>query len=155
MVVLFSINTTAQLEESANENPALNASDCPREVPLNLFNIGNSIGEGSAAYDDIGETHHEAVWSTGFDRGDEVYTLNERFEDLDSARFYENNNDRDDYINLAIEGDEMEDFVAQAIDLVGAASATPSGKVGMVTVFLGNNDVCRDDVGKNDRPDSF
>jgi len=29
-------------------------TDCPLPAPLNLFNIGNSIGEGEAAYDDIG-----------------------------------------------------------------------------------------------------
>ncbi len=138
----------AQFEEPLNQSTATSVSSCPKQVPLNLFNIGNSIGEGSAAYNDIGETHHEAVWSTGYDRNDDVYSLNERFEDLDPTRFYENNDDRDNLINLAIEGDEMEDFVAQAIDLVGAASATPSGKVGMLTVFLGNNDVCKDEVGE-------
>jgi lysophospholipase L1-like esterase len=122
-------------------------TDCPLRVPLNLFNIGNSIGEGVAAYDDIGAIHHEAVWSTGYDSGDSVYTLNERFEDVDPTGYYENDATRDAIFNHAVEGDEMEDFIAQAIAVVAAADDTPSRTVGMVTVFLGNNDVCTDEVG--------
>lgn len=122
-------------------------TDCPVMAPLNLFNIGNSIGEGVAAYDDIGAIHREAVWSTGFDPDDIVYTLNERFEDVDPTGYYENKDTRDDIFNHAVEGDEMEDFKAQAIAVVADADETPSGTVGMVAVFLGNNDVCTDEVG--------
>ncbi|MCP4262629.1 MAG: hypothetical protein GY774_34765 [Planctomycetes bacterium] len=116
-------------------------------VPLNLFNIGNSIGEAVAAHDDIGGIHHETVWSTGYDPGDSVYTLNERFEDVNPTGYYENNAARDSIFNHAVEGDEMQDFVAQANEVVAAASATPSETVGMVAVFLGNNDVCTDELG--------
>lgn len=122
-------------------------TDCPVKVPLNLFNIGNSMGEGVSAYDDIGAIHHETVWSTGFDSGDSVFTLNERFEDADPTGYYENNADRDDIFNHAVQGDEMEDFKRQAEAVVGVAGATPSGTAGMIAVFLGNNDVCKDEVG--------
>lgn len=124
-------------------------TDCPIQplTPLNLFNIGDSIGEGIAAYDDIGGFHHETVWSTGYDPADIVDTLNERFEATDPAGYDENDADRDNIFNQAEEGDEMEGFQAQANAVVAATGATPSGKVGMVTVFLGNNDVCTDAVG--------
>jgi hypothetical protein len=122
-------------------------TDCSVKVPLNLFNIGNSIGEGVSAYDDIGAIHHEAVWSTGFDPNDMVNTLNERFENADPAGYYENNATRDAMFNQAVEGDKMEDFKNQAIAVLAAAGAAPSGTAGMVAVFLGNNDVCKDEVG--------
>ena len=41
----------------------------------------------------------------------------------------------------------MEDFKTQAIAVVADAGETPSRTVGMVAVFLGNNDVCTDEVG--------
>ena len=49
-------------------------------APGNLFNIGDSIGEGEAADGTIGEPHHETVWSTGYKGGDGVSAFNERFE---------------------------------------------------------------------------
>jgi hypothetical protein len=122
-------------------------TDCPVKAPLNLFNIGNSIGEGIAADGSIGSVHHETVWSTGFDSGDSVFTINERFEDVDPTGYYENNADRDEIFNKAVEGDEMEDFEAQAVKVVQEAGEPPSATVGMVAVFLGNNDVCTDEVG--------
>jgi hypothetical protein len=124
-------------------------------LPSNLFNIGNSIGEGVAAHDDIGAIHHETVWSTGYNPNDSVYSLNERFENKNPTGFYENNIARDEIFNRSVEGDEMEDFVAQANELVASASATPSGKAGIITVFLGNNDVCTDKVGTMTDPVLF
>jgi hypothetical protein len=125
--------------------------DCPLPpaTPLNLFNIGNSIGEAISAYEDIGAAHHETVWSTGYDPADIVYSINERFEFIDTAGFDENNDQReiDVIFNQAIEGDEMEDFATQAAAVVSNAGETFSGTVGMITVFLGNNDVCTDSVG--------
>jgi hypothetical protein len=121
--------------------------DCPVKAPLNLFNIGNSIGEGIAADGSIGSVHHETVWSTGFDSGDSVFTLNERFENVDPMGYYENNADRDEIFNKAVEGDEIEDFKDQAVKVVQEAGVPPSATVGMVAVFLGNNDVCTDEVG--------
>jgi lysophospholipase L1-like esterase len=132
-------------------------TDCPIQplTPLNLFNIGNSIGEGSAADGVIGSINHETVWSTGYDPEDIVFTLNERFQYIDPIGYYENDATRDSIFNRADEGDEMGDFVAQANEVVAAAAATPSGKVGMVTVFLGNNDVCTDEVGTMTNPGLF
>ena len=123
-------------------------SDCPEKprTPLNLFNIGNSIGEGIAAYGDINASHHETVWSTGFDPTDVVYTLNERFQDIDPQGYYANTASRDQTFNQAASGDEVGDFVDQANAIIAAANATPTGTVDMVTVFLGNNDVCTDRV---------
>lgn len=124
-------------------------------IPSNLFNIGNSIGEGVAALDDIGGIHHETVWSTGYKSNDFVYTLNERFEDANPTDFYENNAARDDLFNHAVEGDEMEDFVVQANEVVTSAGDTPSREAGIITVFLGNNDVCTDQVGTMTDPALF
>ena len=126
-------------------------TDCPVKSPLNLFNIGNSIGEGIAANGIIGSKHHETVWSTGYNRNDTVYTLNERFEDVDPLGYYENIADRDVIFNKAVEGDEMEDFEVQAGKVVEETGEKPpeeppSATVGMVAVFLGNNDVCTDEV---------
>jgi len=122
--------------------------DCAFHAPLNLFSIGDSIGEGITAYGDPDlAAHHETVWSTGYDSGDTVYSLNERFADTDPTGFYANTEPRDGIFNHAVEGDEMLNFYDQAMAVVGAASAAPSGTVGMITVLLGNNDVCTDTVG--------
>jgi len=111
-------------------------------TPGNQFNIGDSIGEGEAAYGVIGEPYHEVVWSTGYDGGDDVNSLNERFEKSAADDYYENNSDRDGIFNLADSGAVMADFVSQAQGVVAAATLMPSGEAGMVTVFLGSNDVC-------------
>jgi len=112
-------------------------------IPLNQFNIGDSIGEGEAADGTIGEAHHETVWSTGYNGSDTVFSLNERFENTDALRYYENNGARDLDFNQAISGAVMADFAAQATEIVvKASSSTPSGTTGMVTILLGNNDVC-------------
>lgn len=111
-------------------------------APLNQFNIGDSIGEGEAADGTIGESHHETVWSTGYDAGDTVYSLNERFEATDPEGYYENNADRDSTFNVAVSGATMADFVTQANEVVNKAANTPSGKAGMITILLGSNDVC-------------
>ena len=112
-------------------------------VPLNQFNIGDSIGEGEAADGTIGEAHHETVWSTGYNTSDTVYSLNERFENSDALSYYENNDARDPDLNHAISGAVMADFAVQATEIVAtASSSTPSGTAGMVTILLGNNDVC-------------
>lgn len=58
-----------------------------KQVPLNLFNIGDSIGEGEAAYNDIGQFHHELVWSTGYDSSDQIESFNERFEQIFDIQF--------------------------------------------------------------------
>ena len=44
--------------------------------------------------------------------------------------------------NRATSGDKMTHFSRQAQEVVAAASNTPSGEVGMVTILLGNNNVC-------------
>lgn len=111
-------------------------------VPGNQFNIGDSIGEGEAANGAIGQPHHQTVWSTGYDDGDNVNSFNERFEAVAAAGYFENNTSRDALFNHAVSGAEMVDFVAQAQGVVAAAGQTPSGNADMVAVFLGNNDVC-------------
>lgn len=116
--------------------------DCPLPPPANLFNIGNSIGEAEAADNVIDSSNHDAVWSTGYEPTDIIYSLNERFEDIDPAGYYENNASRDPIFNHALSGSVMHDFVTQANEVVAAAGTTPSGTGGMVTILLGNNDVC-------------
>ena len=121
-------------------------TDCPKPVPpppFNQFNVGDSIGVGEAADETIGEAHPEVVWSTGYEPSDVVNSLNERFEAADTwGRYDENSAARNSIYNHAVSGAVMADFVTQANGIVAAASTTPSGKAGMVTIFLGSNDVC-------------
>ena len=114
----------------------------PPAVPGNQFNIGDSIGEGEAAQGDIGNPHHETVWSTGYDGSDSVNSLNERFEAAAPVDYYENTAGRDAVFNHALSGAVMADFAAQAQAVVTATAQTPAAEAGMVTVLLGNNDVC-------------
>lgn len=119
-------------------------ANCPPlpAAPLNQFTIGDSIGEGEAADDTIGEIHHEAVWSTGYAAGI-VNSLNERFEAGEPVGYFENNADRDAVFNQADSGAEMADFAAQANAVAAAAAGDPDvDAAGMVSVLLGNNDVC-------------
>jgi len=112
-------------------------------APLNQFTIGDSIGEGEAADGTIGELHHEAVWSTGFAPSDIVYSLNERFEDNEPVGYSENNAATDSIFNQAVSGAIMADFQVQANAVVAASADTPSESAGMISVLLGNNDVCK------------
>ena len=114
--------------------------------PVNQFNIGDSIGEGEAADGTIGEAHHETVWSTGYDNGDSVNSLNERLETLSSADYYQNTENRDPIFNHAVSGAVMADFAGQAQAVVSATVQTPSGGAGQITVFLGSNDVCAESM---------
>ena len=119
-------------------------ANCPPlpAAPLNQFNIGDSIGEGEAVYNDPFILHHEAVWSTGYDFGDIVYSLNERFKDIDPIGYFENESFEDGIFNQAASGAAMAEFEAQASAVVAASSATPSETAGMISVLLGSNDVC-------------
>lgn len=126
-----------------------------RQVPKNLFNIGNSIGEGEAAYGVIGATNHEVVWSTGYNPNDIVYSLNERFEDACPTGYHENDAIRDAAFNHAVSGSTMDEFAGQANEVVVGAGSTPSGKAGMVAIFLGNNDVCASSLEDMTPPEQF
>lgn len=124
-------------------------------VPLNQFNIGDSIGEGEAANGTIGDANHQAVWSTGYDGGDSVNSLNERFEARDAAGYFENNSSRDPAINHAVSGAVMADFAAQAQAVVTSMGSIDPGTADMVTILLGNNDVCADSLGDMTDPVLF
>jgi hypothetical protein len=110
--------------------------------PSNQFNIGDSIGEAESSEGSIGEPFHEHVWSTGYDGADTVDAFNERYESVFTAGYYENNAMRDPVFNHAQSGAVMADFAAQAQGVVTAVAALPEGRAGMVTMLLGNNDVC-------------
>ncbi len=124
-------------------------------TPANQFNIGDSIGEGEAANGNIGEPHHETVWSTGYNGADSVNTFNERFESIASPDYYENNANRDLVFNHAVSGAVMADFATQAQNVVTATAQTPSGEAGTVTILLGNNDVCADSLAEMTDPALF
>ena len=124
-------------------------------VPANQFNVGDSIGEGEAADGTIGEAHHETVWSTGYLSGDVVNSLNERLEAQDGSAYYENDASRDPTFNHAVTGSVMADFAGQAAAIVSAAAGVPTASAGMVTVLLGNNDVCADTLDGMTDPDVF
>jgi GDSL-like Lipase/Acylhydrolase len=123
--------------------------------PVNQFNIGDSIGEGEAANGTIYQPHHETVWSTGYNGSDIVSSFNERFEAIEPGGYYENNASRDPLFNQALSGAEMADFAGQAQAVITAASMTPSGEAGQVTVFLGNNDVCAPSLAEMTDPAVF
>jgi lysophospholipase L1-like esterase len=124
-------------------------------VPLNQFNVGDSIGEGEAANGTIGAANHQAVWSTGYDGGDVVNSLNERFEARDSAGYFENNSLRDSAINQAVSGAVMADFAGQAQAVVASMGSISPGVADMVTILLGNNDVCASSLSAMTDPALF
>ena len=111
-------------------------------VPVNQFNVGDSIGEGEAANGTIGAANHQSVWSTGYDGGDIVDSVNERLEALDANAYTENNSSRDGSINQAVSGAVMADFANQAQSVASQMANVPPGTAGMVSILLGNNDVC-------------
>lgn len=113
-------------------------------VPLNQFNIGDSIGEAEAADNSIGSINHESVWSTGYSTTDSVNSLNERFEAVDPDYYFENTAARDATFNHAISGSVMGDFASQAQQVILASANTPTQTAGQVSILLGNNDVCAD-----------
>ncbi len=115
-------------------------------VPSNQFNIGDSIGVGEAASDDLFEAHPETVWSTGYASADSVESLNERLEEMSNVAYYENNENRDAVFNKAFSGAVMADFQTQAEQVVSSAASTPNQDAGMVTVLLGSNDVCAESL---------
>ena len=127
----------------------------PPSVPANQFNIGDSIGEGEAADGTIGEPHHETVSTTGYALDDIVFSLNERLEEEDAEGYYENDADRDGTFNRAISGSVMADFATQAEEVVDAMGAVPADSVGMISVLLGNNDVCADTLADMTDPELF
>ena len=131
------------------------ASEAGKAIPINLFNIGNSIGEGEAADGIIGVKQHEVVWSTGYNLNDSVVSLNERFETVDPAGYYENSAARDADFNQALSGSEMDDFVDQVNEVVAAAHRTPAGRAGLVAILLGNNDVCAASLDAMTPPEQF
>jgi lysophospholipase L1-like esterase len=130
-------------------------ADGGKPVPANLFNIGDSIGEGNAADGTIGKLQHDAVWSTGYNAYDPVFSLNERFEAADSTSYFENNATRDIVLNHAVSGSKMDDFVEQANEVVAAADLTPDKFLGLLTILLGNNDVCADSLEDMTAPEQF
>ncbi len=117
-------------------------------VPANLFNIGDSIGEAEAANGVIRTWHHDKVWSTGYDKVDEVNSFNERFAATCPTVFEANSDTRDPVFNQAITGSDMSDFADQAQSVVDAAAATTENSAGMITVYLGNNDACADTISE-------
>ncbi len=123
--------------------------------PVNQFHIGDSIGEGEAANGTIGQLHHETVWSTGYDGSDPVNAFNERFETSTPATYDENNAAQDPLFNHAVSGSVMADFAAQAQDIVNASAQTTAGQASMVSVLLGNNDVCAEDMAGMTEPSFF
>jgi lysophospholipase L1-like esterase len=130
-------------------------ANAEKPVPANLFNIGDSIGEGNAADGTIGKLQHDVVWSTGYNVYDPVLSLNERFEATDSTSYFENNAIRDKVLNHAVSGSKMNEFAEQANEVVAAADLTPGKLVGLLTILLGNNDVCAASLEDMTPPDQF
>lgn len=130
-------------------------------IPFNLFTVGDSISEAEAAEDDIDTPHHESVWSTGYATiyPDEKLSLNERLADNYPAIFQANSSTLDTVFNKAKSGAEMADFLGQVagIDTVkgviaAAEQDTAAGKVGLLTIMLGSNDVCPYPNGRSPGP---
>jgi cysteine-rich repeat protein len=111
-------------------------------VPAFQFNVGDSIGEAQSADGVLGSINHRSVWSTGYDNGDIVTTLNERFESSNPEAYLENNSVRDPTFNKAISGSTMADFASQAQRVREEVATLGASGPGQVTVLLGGNDVC-------------
>ena len=124
-------------------------------VPGNQFNLGDSIAVGEAADNTIGQAHRESVWSTGYIVADSVNSLNERLEALQPATYYENDDTRDSLFNHGVSGAVMVDFAVQAGAVAAASASAPGGQAGMVSVLLGNNDVCADSLAEMTDPALF
>jgi lysophospholipase L1-like esterase len=123
--------------------------------PINQFNIGDSIGEGEAANGTIYEPNHESVWSTGYSGSDGVISYNERFDSAIPVDYFENNLSRDPIFNHAESGAVMADFAVQAQAVVAEAAQLPEGRAGLITMLLGNNDVCAPTNADMTDPDLF
>ena len=124
--------------------------------PLNQFNSGDSIGEAQAADSNIfniTDKFHEHVWSTGY--GVNVNSYNNRFEAATPSLYTGNDSTLDAVFNHAVSGAVMADFESQAQGIVADAEALPEGKAGMVTVLLGNNDVCAPSLNSMTDPQLF
>lgn len=119
-----------------------------QQVPANLFNIGDSIGEAEAANGILRSYHHDKVWSTGYGADDEVNSFNARFAASCPTVFEANSETRDALFNQAITGSDMSDFADQAQAVVSAAAATSAQQAGMITVYLGNNDACANTIAE-------
>lgn len=156
-------NYEVEYNEQCDDGPAgsetcdifCNTIEVTPPVPLNQFNIGDSIGEGEAANGTIGSANHQAVWSTGYDGGDVVDSLNEKFEARDATGYYENNSTRDPAINQAVSGAVMADFYNQAQAVASAMASIEPGTADMVSILLGNNDVCADSLAAMTDPALF
>ena len=111
-VLLISFEIFAQCEGDFDNDGDVDGTDgAVISTDYGRTDCGTSpVCEGEAAYDDIGEAHHETVWSTGFDPADFVFALNERFEVVDPVGFHENNITRDDIYSHAVSGAIMADF---------------------------------------------
>jgi len=130
--------------------------DCPLPMPANLFNIGDSIGEGEAANGERFEPNRDVVWSTGYNPSDSVSSFNERFEGSDPEGYDENNSPTTDAtFNMALSGSEMFAFPGQAAAVAATAEFTLAGKAGMLTILLGPNDVCADTLAAMTSPEEF
>lgn len=124
-------------------------------VPKNLFSIGDSIGVGEAADNDVGSANYGNVWSTGYSSRDLVYSFNERFEDVCSTDFEESLSFSRHYFNHARSGAKMLDFAGQASDVLREASITGAKHAGMITILLGGNDVCAGSISSMTSPQDF
>jgi lysophospholipase L1-like esterase len=120
-------------------------------IPFNLFTAGDSISEAEAAADDIDTPHHESVWSTGYATmyPEGGLSLNERFAARYPAIFQANSSMLDTVFNKAKSGAEMADFLGQVVGIdsvkgviAAAEEDTAAGKLGLLTIMLGSNDVC-------------
>ena len=127
-------------------------------IPFNLFAVGDSISEGEAAEGDIGAAHHESVWSSGYDAnfGPDRASLNERLENRYPEVFQANAAGAlDTVFNHARSGATMADFLNQVAGtqtvtgvIDAAEQNSEAGKVGLLTIMLGSNDVCTGDVSE-------
>ena len=88
--------------------------------------------------------------------GDSVVSLNERFEATDSSTYRENNASRDSVYNHAVSGAVMADFATQASEIVAdVANDGFFDADGMITMLLGNNDVCAPTLASMTDPVQF
>jgi lysophospholipase L1-like esterase len=100
--------------------------------PNSMAVIGDSISQAALADDGIDPNQPEHSWSTGNASGDGVNSHYERILAANSGIAGNN-------FNNAVNGSKADDLMGQAI-------TTVSQGVDYVTVFMGGNDVCGDNV---------
>lgn len=108
------------------------AASYAQTLPNSMAVMGDSISQAAVADDGIDPNQPEHSWSTGYESGDGVNSHYERILAVNSGIAGNNHNN-------AVNGAKADDLMGQAINTVNQG-------VDYVTILMGGNDVCGDNV---------